>query len=150
MYRANLHLSKEISKTKEQVLKRVEERKRMLSTFIICMSTAIVSILILILIKMRIWIFDLQSNLGRISFLLPGLIRVILLILIFTTLIIGLANIREYYVIGISGFIDIIFILASTLLFAYFMFDFPTGIADTLCTLGGCMLVVVYFYLIQD
>jgi len=141
-------VSREISQTKARVLKRVEERKRMLTTFIICIATAIVSILILILIKIEV--INLQTTLGTVSYLLPGLIRVIFLVLIFSTLVIGIANIREYYVLGLTGWWDIIFILIGTLLFAYFMFDFPVGIADTLSTLGGCTLVIIYFYLIQD
>lgn len=141
-------MSKEISKTKERVLKRVEDRKRMLTTFIICIATTIVSILILILI--RINIIPLQATLGSVSRLLPGLIRVLLFVLIFFTLVIGVANIREYYIIGISGWFDVIFLMVVTVLLAYFMFDFPVGVADTLSTLGGCALVVVYFYLVQD
>ena len=144
----NTYLSDSVSKTKERVLKRVEERKKMLSTFIICIAIAIVSILILIL--MRIEVLDLQNTLGSVSHILPGLIRVLLFVLIFTTLTIGIANFREYYVYKLAGLFDLIFILVGTILFAYFMFDFPTGIADTLSTLGGCMLVIAYLYLVQD
>ena len=120
----------------------------MLSTFIVCVATAIVCILILILIRLQI--INLQATLGTVSFILPGLIRVILLILIYFTLIVAVANIREYYVMGLSGLFDIIIIMVGVLLFAYFMFDFPVGIADTLCTLGGCSLVVIYFYLVPS
>ncbi|MFX1294689.1 MAG: hypothetical protein ACFFD2_07525 [Promethearchaeota archaeon] len=141
-------MSEEISKIKERVLQRVEDRKRMLSTFIICIAVVIVSILILILI--RIEIIPLQATLGSVSLLLPGLIRVFLFVLIFTMLVIGMANIREYYVIGISGWFDIILLLVITSLLAYFLFDFPVGIADTLSTLGGCTLIIIYLYLIQD
>ncbi|MHA1276619.1 MAG: hypothetical protein ACTSQI_01285 [Candidatus Helarchaeota archaeon] len=141
-------MSQEISKTKERVLKRVEDRKRMFSTFIICVATAIVSILLLILIRLNL--IPLQTTLGSVSFLLPGLIRIILLVLIYATLMVAVANIREYYVVGVSSWFDVISLLVCTALFAYFMFDFPGGIADTLSTIGGCALVIVYFYLIQD
>ena len=120
----------------------------MLSTFIVCIAAAIISVLFLILI--RIEVIDLQGTLGSVSRLLPGLIRVLLLVLFFVTLVIGVANIREYYVFKVSGWFDVIALLIITLLFAYFMFDFPTTIADTLATLGGCMLCIVYFYLVQD
>lgn len=141
-------MSEGVSKSKERVLQRLEDRKRMLSTFIICTAAAIVSLLLLILI--RINVVDLYGALGSISHLLPGLIRVILLMIFFTTLIVGIANIREYYVFKLSSWFDVIVILTITLLLAYFLFDFPTGIADTLATLGGCTLVTLYFYLIQD
>ncbi|NVM28299.1 MAG: hypothetical protein HWN65_05615 [Candidatus Helarchaeota archaeon] len=141
-------MSEGVSKSKERVLQRLEDRKRMLSTFIICTAAAIVSVLLLILI--RINVLDLYGTLGSVSHLLPGLIRVVILLIFFTTLIVGIANIREYYIFKLSGWFDVIAILIITLLLAYFLFDFPTGIADTLATLGGCTLLVVYFYLIQD
>jgi uncharacterized integral membrane protein len=141
-------MSQAVSKTKERVMKRVEDRKRMSSTFIICIAIAIISILVLILIKLNI--IPLQATLGSVSYLLPGLIRVILMVLIYATMVIAVANLREYYVVGVSGWFDVITILVCTVLFAYFMFDFPVGVADTVSTLGGCALVTVYFYLIQD
>lgn len=120
----------------------------MMSTVIICFAVAIISILILVLI--RTGIIDLQGTLGSVSNILPGLIRVLLLILFFGTMIIGIANLREYYVVQISSWFDIIALLIVTVLLAYFMFDFPFGIADTLSTLGGCLLIVIYLYLVQD
>jgi len=112
------------------------------------MAVAIISILVLVLI--RAGIIDLQGTLGSVSFVFPGLIRVLILILFFGTMIIGIANLREYYVVQISSWFDIISLLIITVLLAYFMFDFPFWIADTLCTLGGCVLIVVYLYLVQD
>ena len=141
-------MSEEISKTKERVMKRVEDRKKMSSTFTVCIAIAIISILLLILFRLNI--IPLQATLGSVSYLLPGLIRVILMVLIYATLVIAVANLREYYVVGVSGWFDVITILVGTVLFAYFMFDFPVGVADTLSTLGGCALVTVYFYLVQD
>lgn len=120
----------------------------MLSTVIICFAVAIISILVLILFKTEI--IDLQDTLGSVSNILPGFIRVLLLMLFFATMLIGIANIREYYVVQISSWFDIISLLIITVVLAYFMFDFPFGIADTLSTLGGCILIVVYLYLVQD
>ncbi|MDD1779343.1 MAG: hypothetical protein LUQ65_14340 [Candidatus Helarchaeota archaeon] len=141
-------MSEPVSKSKERVLRRIEDRKKMQSTVIICFAVAIISILVLVLI--RAGIIDLQSTLGSVSFIFPGLIRVLLLIVFFATMIIGIANLREYYVVQISSWFDIISLLIITVLVAYFMFDFPFGIADTLSTLGGCLLIVVYLYLVQD
>jgi hypothetical protein len=141
-------LSEAVSKSKERVLRRIEDKRKMLSTVIICMAVAIISILVLVLI--RAGIIDLQGTLGSVSFVFPGLIRVLILILFFGTMIIGIANLREYYVVQISSWFDIISLLIITVLLAYFMFDFPFWIADTLCTLGGCVLIVVYLYLVQD
>ncbi len=112
------------------------------------MAVAIISILVLVLIYTRI--IDLESTLRTVNPLLPGLIRVPILILFFATMIIGIANLREYYVVQISSWFDIISLLIITVLLAYFMFDFPFGIADTLSTLGGCMLIIIYLYLVQD
>ena len=137
-----------VTKAKERVLQRIEDRKRMLTTFIVCIAIAVICILLLILIKSEL--LDLQGALGSVSHLLPGLIRVLLLVAFFVSLVVGIANIREYYVYKLSGWFDIITLLVITILIAYFMFDFPTGIADTLATLGGCMLFVIYLYLIQD
>lgn len=141
-------MSEAVSKSKERVLRRIEDKRKMLSTVIICMAVAIISILVLVLI--RAGIIDLQGTLGSVSFVFPGLIRVLILILFFGTMIIGIANLREYYVVQISSWFDIISLLIITVLLAYFMFDFPFWIADTLCTLGGCVLIVVYLYLVQD
>jgi hypothetical protein len=141
-------LSEVVSKSKERVLRRIEDRKKMLSTVIICFAVAIISILVLVLI--RTGIIDLQGTLGSVSNIFPGLIRVLLLIVFFATMIIGIANLREYYVVQISSWFDIIALLIITVLLAYFLFDFPFGIADTLSTLGGCLLIVVYLYLVQD
>ncbi len=141
-------MSESVSKAKERVIQRLEDRKRMLSTFIICVAVAIISILLLILIRGEI--IDLYGTLGGISKLLPGLIRVLFFMAFFASLIIGIANLREYYVYELSSWFDIVLILVITLLMSYFMFDFPVGIADTLSTLGGCSLIIAYFYLIQD
>ena len=141
-----ISLSEEISKTKERVLKRIEERRKMLITFIICIAIAVISVLILVL--MCVGFIDLQSAFS--SHLLAGLIRVLFLVAFFASIIIGIANIREYYVFNASGLFDLITVLVITLFLAYFLFDFPTGIADTLSTLGGCSLIMVYLYLIQD
>ena len=135
----------EVSETKKRVLQRIQERKRMISTAIICIAVAIISVLLLVLIKLEILNL---SVLG--SFLLAGFIRVLFLVIFFTTVVIGIANIREYYVYNASGLFDLISVLVATLLLAYFLFDFPNTIADTLTTLGGCSLVMVYFYLVQD
>ena len=141
-------MSEAVSKSKERVLRRIEDKRKMLSTVIICMAVAIISILVLVLI--RAGIIDLQGTLGSVSFVFPGLIRVLILILFFGTMIIGIANLREYYVVKISSWFDIISLLIITVLLAYLMFDFPFGIADTLSTLGGCTLIIIYLYLVQD
>ena len=120
----------------------------MLSTFIICIAAAIISILLLILIKINI--LDLYGALGSVSNLLPGLIRVIFFMVFFGSMVIAIANLREYYVSGLTGWYDIILVLVITLLMSFFMFDFPWGIADTLSSLGGCSLLTMYFYLVQD
>ena len=96
----------------------------MTSTIIICFAAAIISILLLILI--RVDIINLYSTLGSISKLLPGLIRVLLFMVFFGSMIIAIANLREYYVSGLSGWFDIILMLVITILMAYFMFDFPS------------------------
>ena len=119
----------------------------MISTFIICIAVAIVSILLLILIKIDV--LDLYGA-GSVSNLLPGLIRVIFFMVFFGSMVIAIANLREYYVSGLTGWYDIILVLVITLLMSFFMFDFPWGIADTLSTLGGCSLLIMYFYLVQD
>jgi hypothetical protein len=141
-------LAEAVSKSKERALRRIEDRKKMLSTVIICFAVAIISILFLVLIRTEV--IDLQSTLGSVSKVFPGLIRVLILILFFGTMFIGIANLREYYIVQISSWFDIISLLIVTALLAYFMFDFPFGIADTLSTLGGCLLIVVYLYLVQD
>ena len=142
-------MSEVVSKSKERVLKRIEDRKKMMSTVIICFAVAIISILVLVLMFTRV--IDLELTLGTVSKVFPGLIRVILFILFFATVIIGIANLREYYVVQISSWFDIITLLIVTVLLAYFMFDYPSNtIADTLSTLGGCLLIVVYLYLVQD
>jgi hypothetical protein len=120
----------------------------MFSTFIICLATAIICILVLVLTK--IGTIPLQG-LATVSFILPGLIRVLLLVLTFAMLVIAVANLREYYVVGISGWADVLSLLVFILLFTFFMFDLPElGIADTLSTLGGCTLIIIYLYLVQD
>lgn len=141
-------MSDAVSKSKEKILRRIEDKKKMLSTFIICTAIAIISILVLVLI--RTGIINLQGTLGTVSRLLPGLIRVLLLVLFFSAIVIGMANLREYYVVEISSWFDLIAFLILTVLLAYFLFDFPFGIADTLSTLGGCLLVIFYLYLVQD
>jgi len=141
-------VSDNISKAKERVLQRLEDRKRMLSTFIVCTALAAICILFLILFKTAV--IDLNGTLSNISRLLPGLIRVLVLIAFFALLVIGIANLREYYTLGLAGLFDIISIMIITVFLAYFLFDFPTGIADTMSTLGGCVLLSFYFYFIQD
>lgn len=141
-------LSEPISKSKERVLRRLEDKKKMLSTFIICAAIAIISILVIALI--RTGIIDLEGTFGSVSHIFPGLIRVILLVVFFASMVIGIANLREYYVVKISSWFDIIVLLFLTVLISYFLFDFPFGIADTLSTLGGCMLIIFYLYLVQD
>ncbi|MHA1267215.1 MAG: hypothetical protein ACTSRS_18405 [Candidatus Helarchaeota archaeon] len=141
-------MSDNISKAKERVLQRLEDRKRMLSTFIVCTALAAICILFLILFKTAV--IDLNGTLSNISRLLPGLIRVLVLIAFFALLVIGIANLREYYTLGLAGLFDIISIMIITVFLAYFLFDFPTGIADTMSTLGGCVLLSFYFYFIQD
>jgi len=141
-------LSEAVSKSKEKILRRIEDKKKMLTTFIICTAIAIISILIIILI--RAGIIDLPGTLGTVSHILPGLVRVMLFVLLFSSLLIGIANIREYYVVKLSSWFDIIGLLIFIVLLAYFLFDFPFEIADTLSTLGGCILIIIYLYLIQD
>jgi hypothetical protein len=141
-------LSDAVSKSKEKALRRIEDKKKMLSTFIICTAIAIISILVIALI--RIGVIDLQGTLGTVSNIFPGLIRVIILVIFFAATVIGIANLREYYVVKISSWFDIIVLLIFTTFLAYILFDFPFGIADTLSTLGACLLIVVYLYLVQD
>lgn len=141
-------MSEAVSKSKEKILRRIEDKKKMLTTFIICTAIAIISILIIILI--RAGIIDLPGTLGTVSHILPGLVRVMLFVLLFSSLLIGIANIREYYVVKLSSWFDIIGLLIFIVLLAYFLFDFPFEIADTLSTLGGCILIIIYLYLIQD